>query len=64
MRVHVLTRNRIHQSGIVLVRWVPGSSPTAAILESEKTLGTRLLISRLDESSYCGINKVLWVLQF
>ena len=36
MRVHVRTRNRMHQSAIVLVRCV---SPSAAILE--KTLGTR-----------------------
>ena len=42
MRAHVRTRNRMHQSAIGLVRCVQGSSPTAAILESKKTLGTRL----------------------
>ena len=38
--------NGIHQSAIVLVRCVLGSSPAAAILESEKTLGTRLFFAR------------------
>ena len=43
MRVHVRTRNRMHQSAIVLVRCVP----SAAILE--KTLGTRLAFRNIPE---------------
>ena len=45
----------MHQSAIVLVRCVPGSSPTAAILKSEKTLGTRLVWRYV-----CMYERLLW----